>query len=55
MVDELFDRTYQSGRAELNSGIDRTFAAMAHELGKGLKTLQRIQWSAPWARPAKDA
>ena len=23
MVDEIFDRSYQSGRAELNAGIDR--------------------------------
>jgi len=26
MVDEIFDRTYQSGRAEFNAGLDRGFA-----------------------------
>ena len=26
MVDEIFDRTYQSGRADLHASIDRGFA-----------------------------
>ena len=56
MVDEIFDRTYQNGRAELNAGIDRAVGLIARELGKSLKALHRIEWSAPWAsRPAKDA
>jgi hypothetical protein len=25
MIDEIFDRTYQSGRAELNAGLHRAF------------------------------
>jgi hypothetical protein len=56
MIDEIFDRTYQNGRAELNAGIDRAVGSIARELGKSLKALHRIEWSAPWAsRPAKDA
>jgi hypothetical protein len=56
MVDEIFDRTYQQGRADLNAGIDHAVASVASELGKSLKALHRIEWTAPWAaRPAKDA
>lgn len=56
MVDEIFDRTYQQGRADLNAGIDRAVGAISREVGKSLIALHRIEWSAPWAsRPAKDA
>ena len=54
MVDEIFDRTYQSGRAEFHDGIDRAFARFGRELFKGLDTLNRLQWSAPWARQRRD-
>jgi len=49
MVDEMFDRNYQSGRADLNNGIDRGFAAFAGGLRAGFETLNRIQWAAPWS------
>jgi hypothetical protein len=52
MNDEIFDRQYQAGRADLNAGIDRAVAGIGRELGKSLKVLHRIEWSAPWARPA---
>ena len=45
MIDETYDRNYQSGRAELHAGLDNLFAS----IGKGLSTLHRIQWSAPWS------
>ena len=48
MVDEMFDRDYQSGRAELNDGIDRGIAGFFAGLRSGFETLNRIQWSAPW-------
>ena len=53
MRDEIFDRTYQSGRAELNAGIDRAVQTAAHSLGASLKALHRIEWSAPWQRDSK--
>lgn len=53
MMDELFDRGYQAGRAELNSGLGRTLARLASETRTAFHTLNRLQWSAPWAaRPA---
>ena len=51
MMDEIFDRNYQQGRAALNDGIDRAVAAVGRELGKTLAVLHRIEWSAPWAVP----
>ena len=54
MVDEIFDRNYQQGRAELHAGLDRAFARIGSALGKSLKVLHRIEWSAPWHRGPKD-
>ncbi len=48
MRDELFDRDYQAGRAELNAGIDRAIAGIGRSLGDSLKLLHHIEWSAPW-------
>ncbi len=53
MQDEIFDRTYQSGRAELNAGLDRAFASIGRTLGDSFKALHHIEWSAPWQREAK--
>ena len=48
MIDEIFDRNYQAGRAELNAGIDRAISSLARTVGDSLKVLHRIEWSAPW-------
>ncbi|HET7709149.1 MAG TPA: hypothetical protein VFK50_06395 [Sphingomicrobium sp.] len=50
MVDEIYDRNYQDGRAALNDGLDRLFGLIGRELGKSLKAVHRFEWSAPWAR-----
>lgn len=52
MNDELFDRTYQSGRAALNDGLDRSLARFGRSLMAGFETLNRIRFAAPWARKA---
>ena len=54
MQDEIFDRTYQAGRADLNAGLDRAFAAIARGIGDSLKVLHRIEWDAPWAAAPKS-
>ena len=54
MMDEIFDRNYQSGRTDLNAGLDRGFGRIADTVGKSLKVLHRIEWSAPWAAGSKD-
>ena len=53
MIDEIFDRTYQAGRADLNAGLDRAFAAIGRTIGDSLKVLHRIEWDAPWAAKSK--
>jgi hypothetical protein len=55
MNDEIFDRTYQSGRAALNADIDRALANIGRTIGDSLKVLHRIEWSAPWQREQKRA
>jgi hypothetical protein len=57
MIDEIFDRQYQSGRNELNAGLDRLFATIGREVGKSLAAVHRFEWNAAWARnatPSKD-
>lgn len=53
MRDEIYDRDYQAGRAELHSGIDRLIASTAAAFRK----LAEIQFAAPWrdGLPAKVA
>lgn len=55
MVDEIFDRTYQNGRAELNAGIARGFAKLGSMLSESFAVLHRIEWSAPWHRQGTRA
>ena len=52
MVDEIFDRGYQDGRADLNRGIEQLFGSIAGKFGDSLKVLHDLQWSAPWAAKA---
>ena len=54
MRDEIFDREYQAGRADLNAALDRGFHRIGDTLGKSLLALHRIEWSAPWSRNPKD-
>jgi hypothetical protein len=54
MVDEIFDRAYQAGRADLNAGLDRAFGRPGGTLARSLQVLHRIEWSAPWAGAPKD-
>ena len=53
MQDEMFDRTYQHGRAALNRDIAAASDRIASSFGEAMRTLNRIQWSAPWKQPSK--
>ena len=55
MVDEIFDRNYQQGRAELHAGLASAFGRIASSVSNTLKALHRVEWSAPWARNSNDA
>ena len=55
MMDQIFDRTYQSGRAELNAGIDRGLSRIVNMAVTSFEALHRSQWNAPWLRNSRDA
>ncbi len=48
MIDEIFDRTYQSGRAHLHDGLDTLFRRTADAVDNAFRVLNRIEYSAPW-------
>ena len=48
MIDEIFDRTYQNGRADLNAGLDRIFRRIGRTAGNAFHVLSRIEFDAPW-------
>lgn len=48
MIDEIHDRTYQAGRAELHDGIDRLVSKVAASFGATFRAIERIQFDAPW-------
>ena len=52
MIDEIFDRDYQAGRAALNASLNRAGHDLARTIGDGLRVLHRLEWTAPWARHA---
>ena len=55
MVDEIYDRHYQDGRAELNAALSRGFSQMGRLIGDSFKVLHRIEWSAPWEQKSNRA
>ena len=55
MIDELFDRTYQARRADLNAGIGRAFTALAAAVRNAFEVLNRIEYQAPWSAPVRNA
>ena len=42
MVDEIYDRTYQSARADLNDGLRVLLSGIGRAVGDSLKVLHRI-------------
>ena len=50
MIDEIFDRQHQAGRAELNAAILNGAARLGHALGNAFAALNRAEYSAPWTK-----
>ena len=55
MRDEIYDREYQAGRAELHAGIDQAVLRLGRMIGATFETLHAIQWAAPWREPQRGA
>lgn len=53
MIDEMFDRTYQHGRAELNSSLAIAVRRIRTAVFNAFEVLNRIEYDAPWLRRAR--
>lgn len=48
MIDEIFDRTYQAGRTELNAGLGLLLREIGTAATNAFHVLNRIEYDAPW-------
>jgi hypothetical protein len=55
MIDEIFDRTYQSARADLNSGLQLILGRIGKAAGNAFRVLNRIEYEAPWLARRRQA
>ena len=55
MIDEIFDRTYQQGRAHLNGGLDRLVSRIGRATLNAFEVLTRIEYKAPWLERSRKA
>jgi hypothetical protein len=56
MIDEIFDRQYRAGRAQLNASLGNALSRLGEAIGNAFAVLQRIEYSEPWKvkrRPAR--
>ena len=55
MIDEIFDRAYRDGRADLNRSLSGVFAGLGQAISDSFRVLHRIEWSAPWEQKTRRA
>ena len=48
MIDQIYDRQYQAGRAHLHDGIDRLVNKVSASLAETFRAVERVQFDAPW-------
>jgi hypothetical protein len=48
MRDEIYDRYYQAGRAELHAGFDRAVLRAGRAIAATFDAIHAIQFAAPW-------
>lgn len=54
MMDEIYDRGYQAGRAELHDGIDALVRKVRNAFAPALSAIYHFEWDAPWNVAAND-
>jgi hypothetical protein len=54
MVDEIYDRGYQAGRAELHDGMDALVRKIRNAFAPALSAIHHFEWDAPWDAKAKS-
>ena len=55
MIDEIFDRSYEAGRADLNAGLDAAFRRIGNGIDNAFRVLNRIEYQAPWLQRRRKA
>jgi hypothetical protein len=55
MIDEIHDRNYQAGRAELNAAILAGFTRLGRAINNAFEVLHRIEYEAPWTSRSRGA
>ena len=48
MIDQIFDREYQSVRSDLNAALTGGFARFGRAIGNAFEVLNRIEYDTPW-------
>ncbi|HET9810550.1 MAG TPA: hypothetical protein VFP53_02495 [Sphingomicrobium sp.] len=55
MIDELFDRNYQSGRTDLNAAVQLLLNRAGRAALNAFEVLARIEYNAPWLERRRTA
>ena len=55
MIDEIYDRHYREGHAELNAAAARGIGRLANAIHNAFEVLVGIEYSEPWATKSKRA
>jgi hypothetical protein len=53
MIDEIYDRNYRAGRAQLNASLARGLGRITDAVMNAFDVLNRIEYQAPWIAKAK--
>ena len=48
MVDEIYDRSFQAGRAEFNQGIRALARGIRNAIAPAFSAMHHLEWDAPW-------
>lgn len=52
MIDEIYDRSYQAGRAELNRTITDFARKLRAVFAPAFSAIYHFEWDAPWSAKA---
>jgi len=53
MIDEIYDRHYREGHAEMNAAAARGLSRLGHAIHDAFEVLVGIEYSEPWATKPK--
>jgi hypothetical protein len=53
MIDQIYDRDYATHRADMNRAFVDVLGEIVRASANAFKVLNRIEYSAPWAAPAR--